>query len=205
MRVEKNALLALCNIIATFGRVEVPMDLQKAYQGAKGFLHTRPQARELCDVWGTIRNVRRSEKEAWVEINIDTIEWEVVTVRFWNNQNADTEGVDFTEMADLALPFMSIFVSELQISTHNDLSFSSTAQSIVVLEPDYLIEAADLAACCQGNTGNDMLFLAGRLDQSSTNDAMMIGIAAGAVLEGALDWSDEHYVKVYTRDLFGSD
>lgn len=183
---EKNALLALCQTIAVFGRVEVPNDLQTAYAGAKGFVKHRPKTQETQDLKGIITNIQRSKEGHRVNVTMDTDDWEIVSVRFENNQNNNGLGNDLTEIADLALPYMTLLVTAVTPSSSTENAFSTTFNSLIVLEPDYLIEVKELAECCQNKGYNDGLFLASRFDKSSANEPMLIGITAGNILDGVV-------------------
>ncbi len=56
-------------------------------------------------------------------------------------------------------------------------------QSACVLEPDYLVDATDIAHCLAGNGHNALLYLLKQYLPRTTSQPMIKGIAAGTVLE----------------------
>ena len=62
----------------------------------------------------------------------------------WNKLDDTGFGSDLTPFADMVWPFATLYVTEVYRHAERDDDYNTSAKSLVVLEPDYLIEVKNL-------------------------------------------------------------
>ena len=63
--------------------------------------------------------------------------------------------------------------------------------TLLVLEPDYLLEAKELAECCQMQGDNPLIHLLNRFSKGEITDKMMVGNLSGQMLDDMA--TDSHF------------
>ena len=64
-------------------------------------------------------------------------------------------------------PFATIYVTDVKKHTDKENEYYAQGYSLIVLEPDYLIEAKALSECVQQKGDNPYIHLLGRFNNSA--------------------------------------
>jgi DNA replication ATP-dependent helicase Dna2 len=99
----------------------------------------------------------------------------------------------FAEVGKRLWKYAHIAFYNVQLKEGTENVYSTTPRSIMVLEPDYLIEASKLAECFDRQGLNPNIYLLGKFKQSESNYKMMLGNVANSILDRvALDPGAAH-------------
>lgn len=107
-----------------------------------------------------------------------------LTLTCWNDPAVAARRL--ADQAGLLWPYATVHLFRLRALGDQDDAFSTTGASVVVLEPDYLVEASELAECFQRSGPDVRLYLLSRLVGSSTNAAAFTGKIVNSLLDALM-------------------
>ncbi|MCC7466426.1 MAG: ATP-dependent helicase [Saprospiraceae bacterium] len=183
-------LYALATVTAHFGQQEIPDLIRKSYENyqdsfEKRLYRVKPKTPGQ-NFRAIVRHVyvpQEEDNKKYCAIVCDTDELGAITIRFWNNKKADGFGSDLSGVHEFLEPYCNIYVTEIKPQPGKEGEFNATDKTLLVLEPDYLIEAKELAECCQQQGDNPLIHLLNRFSKGEISDKMMIGTLAGQLLD----------------------
>ncbi len=79
--------------------------------------------------------------------------------------------------------------------------YSTTDYSLIILEPDYLVDVTDLATCFTNNGFNEYLFLLSKFTTDKDSASLLKGTLVNDVLDASLESEDVELDKVYRHAL----
>ncbi|MCB0695311.1 MAG: AAA family ATPase [Chitinophagales bacterium] len=163
-------LSALAGIIFSFTGIKPPVQLTALYEHEKGlgFVKARKPVGETLD------KVRCVVLESTDLLHTDD------GVPFFRLRCMDTEGElgkfdlslwhseinDLSQLHRLVWPYCTLQIHTLRKRTDKPDSYTSIPATQVILEPDFLIDATDVANCFQKNGDNAYLYFLNKLDGS---------------------------------------
>ncbi|MBL7999517.1 MAG: AAA family ATPase [Candidatus Kapabacteria bacterium] len=89
----------------------------------------------------------------------------------------------------------------LHSKIQDDGKFTTTSRTMIVIEPDMLMDATAIAECFQGQTAEPLLYFLDRMTESSPSQAMAIGSVVNFCLDEMLQ-SDEWDVTEFIRRAY---
>ncbi|WP_040574689.1 AAA domain-containing protein [Pontibacter sp. BAB1700] len=114
----------------------------------------------------------------------DAGEYGDVTVLLYSSPDPDRKWLDnFATAGKLLSKYAHVAFYDIQLNEGTEDVFSTKPTSIMVVEPDYLIEASKLAECFDRSGINPNIYLLGKFKQSETNYKMMLGNVANSILD----------------------
>ncbi len=122
-------------------------------------------------------------KTAHCIVTCDTDELGTIELGFWDNRKEDGFGSDLSTVAEFLEPYHTLYVTAVVQDPNRENRYNTTDNSYVVLEPDYLVEARQLAACFQNDGPLPLLQLLSRFAQPAPKKNMLFGLLAGAMLD----------------------
>ena len=182
----------LCLALKHFSDVPVPSKLKETYEPglAKNTENKAEQVsfpkQESYHFYAIVTQVLpANENPKTRKILCENEDFGVFSLLLWDNRDENGFGSDLTPFAALIqdLPYAKIYVTDAKAYPNRDNEFYTTVPSLVVLEPDYFIEAKSLAECIQVNGGNPAIHLLSRFDKGSLSEAMLIGTLVGNLLD----------------------
>lgn len=99
-------------------------------------------------------------------ITCEADELGTISVALWNA---------WSELEHLLWPFATLNLFELQKLSEEQNLYSTTKDSLVVLEPDFLIDATDIAECFQHAGANPNLYILKKFISADATEAMLLG------------------------------
>lgn len=89
----------------------------------------------------------------------------------------------FAEVGKRLGKYAHVAFYNIQLNEGTENVYSTTPHSIMVVEPDYLVEASKLAECFDKSGKNPNIYLLGKFKQSESNYKMMLGNVANNILD----------------------
>ena len=79
--------------------------------------------------------------------------------------------------------------------------YSTTQSSLIILEPDYLVDVTDLAACFTSNGYNENLFFLSKFSTDNDSESMLKGTLVNDVLDASLEGEEVELDEVFRNAL----
>lgn len=174
----------LAEFIAYYSTVAIPDELQRRYSGRATDVVPAPvtaperllQARGVILSIGEVKHASNSEGVYCTlfcrlekPANLDAI-----SIMLWDS---------WAEFGTYAWKYATIHVTNLEKVPDKDILYRTTADSFVILEPDFLIDATDIANCFVGDDPNPNVHLFGKFTSSTTTSAMIAGNIVNAMFD----------------------
>ncbi len=107
----------------------------------------------------------------------------------------------WTNLAKSLWRYASLFCHSLtEVSGHTD-SFMSNPNTLVVLEPDFLIDASSLASCFSGHSGDPVLFILNHLFGDSSSEAKLQGSLVNGIFDELVFEKNRDYLELFKQGL----
>lgn len=194
-------LRALCLAVFFFSNEPTPPELLEIYRNITPLNSHKRSFREK-DVIPFFRAILLSFNEAKVTPNgrhyrdasLSTDELGTITLRLWDK---------WSEINELTWDFATLNCTEIQKLSDEKQLFSTTKESFIVLEPDFLVDATDIAECFQFNGSNPLLFVLKNFIRSKASEQMILGnivnyLLDELLLDSACDF-DEIFPKTFLQ------
>jgi DNA replication ATP-dependent helicase Dna2 len=204
---DLNCFRALCRAIAHFGKTDIPTKLSQRYQNHKGSFafETIGKPSPFHSFTAIVHDVYRSKTNGLTDLCILTCETDdfgTVELHCYDHRQDNALAADLSLIANVLQPYSTIFIEKFKQHADKKAQFNSTPASIIVLEPDYLMEAKDVSGCAQSNGDNEFIQLIGRFQSSTPNSAMLVGQVVGAMLDDlCTEGADFDFKKTFTRTM----
>ncbi|MBX0332975.1 DNA2/NAM7 family helicase [Pontibacter sp. HSC-14F20] len=108
---------------------------------------------------------------------------EVVINLFNPKEQKDFWRSCFAEVGKRLSKYTHVAFYNIQLNEGTENIYSTTPHTLMVVEPDYLVEASKLAECFDKSGLNPNIYLLGKFKQSETNYKMMLGNVANNILD----------------------
>lgn len=201
---DLRCLYYLCESIASLSKSPVPEDLKVLYRNDEGsFLKSTTKKRvwnnEKYEFRAVVEHIHIPEKDEAGKlpcvVYCNTEEYGELQLKLWNNKNENDFGTDFREFAYLLQPYQTIYVTEVIKYDDKEDEFFASRESLLALEPDYLIDAKELAECVQLEGDNPLLYLLNRFNKGEVTDRIMVGNTVGSMLDDIVREQDNYEYK----------
>ena len=133
---------AICLALSYFSNEPVPNVLAEQYANIQNLtLQRRPVAVEIVPfVRATVLRIGEihitDNNSRWRAVFCNTEELGAVNILFWN---------DFSDIGEISWKFATLHL--FNIKKHRETLYTTTKDSLVVLEPDFLVNTTDIAEC----------------------------------------------------------
>ncbi len=187
---DARCLYALTSVIAHFSYTEIPEQIRQSFEPfQRGFeAELQPSKSKLPthSFHAIVRDIHVPVETHTIKhcaIVCDTDEMGTITIKFWDNKKEDGFGSDLSGVHEFLWPYCTIYITEVKPYANRDGEYHATDKTLLVLEPDYLLEAKELADCCQIQGDNPLLHLLNRFSKGEITDKMMVGNISGQMLD----------------------
>lgn len=204
---DLNCLRALCLTISYFGKTNVPIEISRYYQNHKGsFTFGKTEnLSPLHSFTAIVHDVYRPPNNVLANFCILTCETDdfgTVELHCYDHRQDAIYAADLSTIATILQPYSTIFIHKFKQHAEKKKQFNSISSSIIVLEPDYLMEVREVSNCVQMNGHNEYIQLIGYFQSGSPSSAMLIGHVVGAMLDDlCTEGEDFDFKKTFTRAL----
>ena len=127
-----------------------------------------------------------------------------IKLKLWNNKNESGFGSDLASLGKIVERYQNIYVSEVHKNSDKEDEYSATERSLLVLEPDYLLDAKELSECRQFSPkaagqyeDNPLLFILNRFTKGEVTDRIMVGNIVGKMLDDIVIEKDYKYASTF--------
>ena len=162
----------------------------------------RPK-RPTYDFFAVIENIIIPKGEAsgkFCTLICNTDELGLIKLELRNNKNENDFGSDLSAFGKIAEWYQYIYVTDVVQQKDKEDEYCTTTKSLIVLEPDYLIDAKELSECRQTDfkalgkyVDNPLLYILSRFTKGEITDKLMIGNIVGQMLDGLVTNPDYNY------------
>lgn len=210
---EQRCVYQLAEILSFFSKVEIPDEIVEFYKSnldsiKKEETIIRPQ-KPIYSFYAVVENIffpRGEYENKFCSITCSTDELGTIKLKLWNNKNVNGFGSDLTSFGKIARQFSYFYATGVMQAKDKDDEYFATEKSLIVFEPDYLIDAKELSECRQRNPkifnqyqDNPNLFIINRFNIGEITDKIMIGNIVGKVLDNLVTNPERDY-----KDTFAS-
>ncbi len=187
---DARCLYALATVIAHFSQTEIPELIRKSFEayqsGFAAVLELPKQRLPTHSFRAIVRDIYvpdANQTRKHCSVVCDTDELGTITIKFWDNKKEDGFGSDLSNVHEFLQPYCNLYITEVRPNTNREGEYSATDKTLLVFEPDYLLEAKELAECCQMQGDNPLIHLLNRFSKGAITDKMMVGIISGQMLD----------------------
>lgn len=115
--------------------------------------------------------------------------------------NQKTLGKQLILMAHLAWKYATINFFHLQKIEKRENFYTTTLQSQIVLEPDYLVDSTEIAGCFQSQGANPLLVVLNKFSAGETSPAMLSGTIVNDCLDELIRDIDNPLETIFAESL----
>lgn len=107
---------------------------------------------------------------------------------------------DLMRTRDLLRPFCMVNITEVEAGSSSGL-FHTSSSSLIVIEPDYLVDVTDIASCFASDRANPNMFLLSKFSPDRDSEAMFKGTLINDLLDAYLKDEETDPVEVFRKAL----
>lgn len=201
----------LSEVLQYFSRENIPIRISDYYKNDIGKIKKDSQIKKAklptYDFLAVVEDVYMPKGEQtgrFCVLTCNTDDHGIIKLKLWNNKNESGFGSDLSIFGKMVEPYQTIYVTGIKQDKDRENEFSTTKDSFVVLEPDYLIDAKELAGCRQfsGNTSthyedNPLLYILSRFTKGEITESIMVGNIVGKMLDDIITEPEYEYKKTF--------
>ncbi len=179
---------ALAMAISHFGETPEPEALSTKYSHRPELTFRQKKKRNhthISELQLTVVKVVEEQNVAFkTTLRGDAGEFGDVILNLYNPKDEkDYWRSSFAEVGKRLNKYTHVAFYNIQLNEGTENVYSTTPHTIMVVEPDYLIEASKLAECFDKNGKNPNIYLLGKFKKSESNYKMMLGNVANNILD----------------------
>lgn len=204
---EKKCVYQLSEIIKYFSKSPIPFQLNDFYKDALSkikkdvpLIRKKLPAYDFFAVVEDIYLPHGEMKGKFCILTCNTDELGTIKLKMWDNRSETGFGSNLAVFGEFVERYQTIYVTKAVQKTEKKDEFSTTKESLVVLEPDYLIDAKELSDCRQFSMNttmryedNPQLYILSRFTKGQITDSMMTGNIVGRMLDDIITSRDYNY------------
>ncbi|MGI9160688.1 MAG: hypothetical protein ACR2K1_13140 [Saprospiraceae bacterium] len=201
-------LYALCHAIRHFSGEPTPPFLRSSWEHYQDrfeeIFHAkrRPKPKPSYRLRAVIQDIYVPDQvhtKAHCVLTCETDELGTIAIKCWDNRREDGSGADLSRVHEFLPPFSTIYITDVKPYDGREGEYYAGDRSLLVLEPDYLLEAKELAECSQSDGDNPLLHLLSRFAKTDVSDSMLLGNLAGQMLDAIATDPDFDYQTCFDR------
>ncbi|MEA3255546.1 MAG: AAA domain-containing protein [Candidatus Altiarchaeota archaeon] len=193
------AVKVVCLIISYFSKAPAPDELTKIYAGKPDLTLTRkpatddeiiPSVKATVLGVGDIREVGDNSRRC--NLFCDTDELGAVSISFWNK---------FSDIGGIIWKFATLRLFNLQKVPDTEDLYSTTKDSLVVLEPDFLVNATQVAECFHRDDANPLLYLLKKFVGFRVSEPIILGKIVNTCFDELLRNSNISFKEIFKDEI----
>ena len=211
---DQRCAYQLAECIAFFSKTEVPVSLASYYADQLDTLTreepSRPERRRAEEI--TFRAVvteillpqGTATEHLPARLILETEEQGTLHFKLWNRIQEDGSGRDLRRFAHLVQPYQTIYVERAVADLDRPGEYFAAERTLLVLEPDYLIDAKALANCRQMRGDTPLLYLYDHFTQGQVTDRVVLGNIVGKMLDDRVTYGDKREFQTTFKEVMTS-
>lgn len=189
---------AICLALSYFSNEPVPNVLAEQYANIQNLtLQRRPVIGEIVPfVRATVLRIGEihitDNNSRWRAIFCNTEELGAVNILFWN---------DFSDIGEILWKFAPLHLFNIKKVPHRETLYATTKDSLVVLEPDFLVNAIDIAECFHFKGTNHLLYLLKKFIGFTNTEPIILGKIVNDVFDELLRNSEARFEGIFENAI----
>lgn len=208
---DQRCVYQLSEGLSYFSNIPAPQKISDFYKPAlkyiKSSFQIKKEKRPVYDFFAVVEDIyipKDDNKGKFCILACNTENLGSIKLKLKNRKNESGFGSNLAMFGEMVDPFQTIYVTEVeQVKDKND-EFEATERSLLVLEPDYLIDAKELSECRQFSISNSyhyedspLLYLLGRFTKGQITESIIIGNIVGRILDDMVTEPKYEYRKTF--------
>ncbi|MDP2173401.1 MAG: AAA domain-containing protein [Candidatus Cloacimonadaceae bacterium] len=168
---------------------------------AKGFEFKAHSAKESFE--GVVQSWkinRDDNRESSIEIDLINSDGNTVSL-FLRNENSDNLGRQWSVLGRVLWKYATLSVYDASISSGRENSYTSNPTTLIVLEPDFLLDASAISECFSAGGMNPENYIINRLVSEPSTDKMLQGTTVNNIFDELLFNPDGDYQELFRKSL----
>ncbi|MGV3502800.1 MAG: AAA domain-containing protein [Adhaeribacter sp.] len=146
----------------------------------------------------TVAAVRPATAEKpFTRLSCDSDEAGFLTLHLWDNDHFGEDRLHFATLGSRLWKYARLHLFHIQKLEGKDDVYGTTPGSMIVVEPDYLVDATKLAECMQMQKTNARIYLLNKFKPAEVNEAMLFGHLANGVLDALVSRPDTSMGEIF--------
>ena len=117
----------------------------------------------------------------------------------FRDHNTNHPGSRFGELAPLLWKYARLYLYNIEKANDKDDLYLTTANSLVVIEPDYLIQVTDIAKCFESNRINPYIELLDKYHISAYSKHLLMGSVINGILDELICQPKQSFEEIFGR------
>lgn len=118
-----------------------------------------------------------------------------------DSKQSNQDGKLFTQLSKSLWRYACIHFHELSVVEGRDCYFQSNPKTLVVLEPDFLVDATAIAECFENQSSNPAYFLLNKLCSEPFTEPILQGSVVNSILDELVFNPELPYQELFRRSL----
>lgn len=153
----------------------------------------------IVDSW---KLCKEGTAETALELNVVRDDGNLCRIILRNDtQNAGHDGRIYTKLAKSLWRYAGMHCHGLSEVAGQEGFYQSNPLTLIVLEPDFLVDASALAECFNKNTANPELFILSRIFSEASAESMLQGSVVNSIFDELVLGSSEDYLELFKHSL----
>lgn len=176
--------------------------LEKTLEGVKDFAPPRQSARRSfrCII-KEVKHHINGGKVAGLEIIAIDDEQRNVSILLRDDRVNNGRKTKYSQLLPSLWEYANLACHQLTEVKGRDNYYIDNPQTVVVLEPDFLVDASSIAGCITNKGFFPELFILGHLISESGSDKMLLGRMANSIFDDLIGEKDGDYLELFKRGL----
>lgn len=194
-------LKVLAQAIQYFGGTAVPESLAARYADRPelSFRTVRKKNHgQIPFLAVTVTAVRPATAEKpFASLSCDSDEVGHLHLHLWDNENIGEERLHFAALGSQMWKYARLHLFNIQKLEGREEVYGTTLSTLIVVEPDFLVDATKLAECMQMQKTNARIYLLNKFKPAEVNEAMLFGHLANGVLDALVSKPDSSIGEIF--------
>lgn len=152
----------------------------------------------VVDSWSLVRGV---EGVNGICLNVNDEEGMSRSVMLYDDLRVGNGGRCWSLLSRCLWKHATIYCQNLSQASNSDASFISNPSTIIVLEPDFLIDASSLSECFTTDQASPEYYILTRLFAEPSSDKMVMGQTINNIFDEAITNPDKDYLTLFRESL----
>lgn len=142
-----------------------------------------------------------SDDKRSISMSVTNSDGETCSILLRNDDAIKFPGRQWTDLAKVLWKYATLKFRDISAVNGRDLHYQSTYDTLVILEPDFLMDVSSIAECFSKEQYHPELFFINRFVQDGSNDAAIQGKAVNSMLDELIINPDNEYEELFRKCL----
>jgi len=205
---ELQCLKILCKAISYFCQKEIPSTLQNLFSNKElSFRKVEfKQTENLYLIFHRILNYYENKNYKKLSLQCEHTDLGLITLYIWYDKRNiqklnNISSIDWTKIQHSLEPFTNLYVTAVRPDASQSIQYHTTNKTIIVLEPDFLIDVTEIAECFQNNGAYQFMPLFKKFLKSEPSFELLKGTIINYIFDELLTNPHFNFDGVFSQAL----